>query len=94
MRDISILINMEMPTDDEILCINIHPDGKVCIALDLECKQIATAVSVPPHGDLIERDALLKGNGRYIISFGKEGIDVAEIERAPAIISASEESET
>lgn len=49
---------VEMPTNGEILCINIHPDGKVCIALDLECKQIATAVPVPPHGRLIDADAL------------------------------------
>lgn len=47
-------------------------------------------ISVPPHGDLIDRDALMKGEGRYIISFGKEGIDVAEIERAPTIIPAGE----
>ncbi len=47
-------------------------------------------VSVPPHGDLIDRDALMKGEGRYIISFGKEGIDVAEIERTPTVIPASE----
>ena len=50
-------------------------------------------VPVPPHGDLIARDALMKGEGRYIISFGKEGIDVAEINRAPTIIPA-EEGET
>lgn len=45
-------------------------------------------VPVPPNGDLIDRDALMKGEGRYIISFGKEGIDVAEINRAPTIIPA------
>ncbi len=45
-------------------------------------------VPVPPHGDLIDRDALIKGEGRYLISFGKEGIDVAEINRAPTIIPA------
>lgn len=50
-------------------------------------------ISIPPHGDLIERDMLLKGDGRYIISFGKEGIDVAEINRAPTIIPASEEGD-
>lgn len=50
--------DMEMPKDEEMLCINIYPDGKVCINLDLECTQIATAVSVPPHGRLIDADAL------------------------------------
>ena len=41
-----------------------------------------------PHGDLIERDALLRGEGRYIIALGKEGIDVEEIKRAPMVIEA------
>jgi hypothetical protein len=49
---------MEMPTDGEFLCINVYPDGKVCINLDLDCKQVATAVPVPPHGRLIDADAL------------------------------------
>lgn len=48
---------MEMPKDGELLCINIYPDGKVCINLDLDCNQIATAVPVPPHGRLIDADA-------------------------------------
>lgn len=43
-----------------------------------------------PHGRLIDADALMKGEGRYIISFGKEGIDVAEISRAPTIIPAED----
>lgn len=55
----SILIkNIEMPKDGEMLCINIYPDGKVCINLDLDCKQIATAVHVPPHGRLTDADAV------------------------------------
>lgn len=55
----SILIRgMEMPKDGELLCIDIHPDGKVCINLDLSCEKVGTAIPVPPHGDLIERDAL------------------------------------
>lgn len=46
---------MEMPKDGELLCINIYPDGKVCINLDLKCKQIATAVPIPSQtrGDSI-----------------------------------------
>lgn len=39
-----------MPKNEEMLCINIYPDGKVCINLDLDCKQIATAVPVPSCG--------------------------------------------
>ena len=53
-----------------------------------------SAVSVPPHGDLIDRKALLEGEGRYSISLCKEGIDVEEILRAKTIIPASEEGET
>jgi hypothetical protein len=56
----SILIKgVEMPKGDEMLCINICPDGKVYIDFDLKCKRIATAVPVPPHGRLIDADALM-----------------------------------
>ena len=94
--------DMDMPKDGEMLCINIYPDGKVCINLDLECKQIATAVSVPKHGRLIDADAL-----------EDEGADVHEdvmccgyvedaiwgfshdmIHNAPTVIPASKEDKT
>ena len=45
---------------------------------------------IPKHGRLIDADALLRGDGRYIITFGKEGIDIEEIERAPTILEAEE----
>lgn len=49
-------------------------------------------VEVPtPHGDLIDRDRLLRGEGRYVIALGKDGIDVSEIERAPTVIEAEGE---
>ena len=44
-----------------------------------------------PHGDLIDRKALMEGEGRYFISLCKEGIDVEEILRAKTIIPASKE---
>lgn len=57
----SVLVKgMEMPKDGELLCISIYPDEKVCINLDLLCRQIATAVPVPPHGDLIDADKLVE----------------------------------
>lgn len=57
----SILIKgMQMPKADHLLCINIYPNGKVCINLDLECKQVATAAPVLPHGRLIDADALFE----------------------------------
>ena len=84
---------MDMPQDGGMLCINIYPDGKVCINLDLECKQIATAVPVPPHGDLIDRSALMV----ELMDRGIEGIqtdDWHEIQQsimdAPTIIHAEE----
>lgn len=49
-------------------------------------------IEVPePHGDLIDRKALMEGEGRYFISICKEGIDVEEILRAKTIIPASKE---
>ena len=56
----SILITgLDMPKDGEQLCININPDGKVCINLDLSCEKVGTAVPVPPHGRLIDADEFL-----------------------------------
>lgn len=57
----SILIkSIEMPTEDEMLFLRIYPNGKVTIDGDLECKQIATAVPVQPHGRLIDADELMQ----------------------------------
>ena len=88
---------MEMP-DGCVVCPffieNRHDrgDDSLCRASRKEVKCGCPLVPVPPHGDLIDRDALIKGEGRYIISFGKEGIDIAEINRAPTIIEAEEET--
>ena len=87
----SILIKgMEMPKDGELLCINIYPNGKVCIDMDLKCKQIATAVSVPPHGRLIDADAL---RDKWIWGDTDrlgytECVEVIDIDNAPTIIEA------
>lgn len=96
----SILIKgMKMPKDDEILYIDIYPDGKVCIDMDLRCKQVASAVPVLPHGRLIDADAVFKrlqkqamsvwgnGNPRYQIVL--EVMDA--IRFAPTIIPAEED---
>ncbi len=50
---------LQMPKDGEIVCIDIHPDGKVSINLDLKCRQIATAIPVPGHGKLVDVDKLI-----------------------------------
>lgn len=95
---------MDMPKDGEMLCINIYPDGKVCINLDLDCKQIATAVHVPPHGRLIDADALrakqqedadlFQGSTAYGDKCRRDEAmnAVANIVNAPTIIPAKEET--
>lgn len=56
MADI-LIRGMEMPKDGEMLYINIYPNGKVCISLDLKCEQVATAVPLPEgHGRLVDAD--------------------------------------
>ena len=48
-----IIDGLDMPKgEDSRLCIDIYPSGKVCIDLDLELKQIATA-SAPKRGKWI-----------------------------------------
>lgn len=47
---------MEMPK--RWMVINIHADGRVTAHFDEFGKMIGKAVSVPPHGRLIDADAL------------------------------------
>ena len=62
----SILIKgMQMPKEDELLCIRIYPSGKVTVDMDLQCKQIAEAVELPKHGALIDQDELYNGTTRW-----------------------------
>lgn len=51
-----IIKGIEMPTTTVLFCI--HPDGKVFADLEGGWKEYK-AVPVPPHGDLIDVDALL-----------------------------------
>lgn len=72
----SLLIkNMEMPKDKAIAVV-IHPDGTaysaemlagVCTKYLTDCE----AIPVPPHGDLVDRDAIRKDwleNYRYALT--------------------------
>ena len=89
----SVLIKgMEMPKEG-YKGIYVHSNGSVYESTNSEYiwHKIASAVPVPPHGDLIDRKALLEGEGRYLISLCKEGIDIEEILRAKTVIPASEE---
>lgn len=94
----SILIKgMDMPADGELLCINIHPDGKVCINLDLECEKVGEAVPVQAHGRLIDADMLYKRIKTECNPYGKPTISYEDGNRVmhviigtPTIIPAEE----
>lgn len=87
---------MKMPKEDRAFCIIIHHDGKVCHFFDLQCKQIATAVSVPDHGDLIDK------SGVEVLSWtdGEHGTDFEDgvlfvldkLDELPVIIPAEGEN--
>ena len=48
-----VYINMEMPK--KVLTVEIHPDGYVCLQ---NGNKVGEAIPVPPHGRLIDADAL------------------------------------
>ena len=83
-----IYINgIDMPAHG--IVIDIRADGRVSNHYDENCKQIATATAVPPHGDLIDRKALLKSqHGVYFLE-----TLLPAVKNAPTIIPASEEGE-
>ena len=89
-----VYINMEMPKPGEVIRIYNNGEARRCHVTEQEAFEVGIAIPVPePHGDLIDRRALLKGEGRYLISLCKEGIDVEEILRAKTVIPATEEGE-
>ena len=67
--------------------IRIQPNGEV---LDLHGFHIgATAIEVPPHGDLIDRNALPWENQCFMLTDPEEwGLKARDIENAPTIIPA------
>ena len=81
---------LRLPKKGRYTSFTVYSDGRVVFKFGGD--HAGQATEVPPHGDLIDRDALMKGEGRYLISFGKEGIDIAEINRTPTIIPAEEET--
>ena len=93
----SILIRgMEMPTEDEEIIIRISSDGAVMTEYALPITW-AKAVPVPPHGQLIDADALMKQLQSYWncnddFDFANKLVWKA-IETAPTIVDA-EEGET
>lgn len=87
---------MEMPKDNEILCINIMANGNVYYSLDLNVNTIANAVHVPPHGRLIDAD---EDTSNYVTiwdcdcsEFGKQTVmAVDDLNYLPTIIPADKE---
>lgn len=62
-----IIINgLEMPKENKQLDIVIHPHGKVCYCLDLECEQIATATPVK-HAHWIHEHLASTSGGSYAV---------------------------
>lgn len=86
----SILITgLEMPTERESFNLTIKYNGTV---LDTETgMQVAEAHELPPHGRLIDADALLQEHERIIDSWGMAHIVSAQaVRNAPTIIEAEE----
>lgn len=46
---------IDMPKEDEMLFLNVYPDGKVTVNLDLKCMPIATAFQLPPLNIAVAR---------------------------------------
>lgn len=70
--------------------IFVYPDGKARaeLSVDYNKRKSHSLVPVPPHGDLIDRDALIK-NARTQFDWN-DVVDVEDIANAPAIIPAEE----
>lgn len=54
-----LIKNIEMPKETQC-CYTIFPNGKVIVHWDGKVLGEATAIELPPHGQLIDRDAVLK----------------------------------
>lgn len=98
----SVLIKgMEMPPEGCTFLVIIHPDGTLTNLKGNELK--ATAIEVPSHGDLIDRDALAvhkffcvehdisNADGGACYRRGWDDAVDAIMVNAPAVIPASEE---
>lgn len=82
---------IKMPVGEELLCLNIFPDGKVTNHFKLRCDGIARAFPVPDHERLIEAERLKEVFHRNVVS--GDAFDQL-IDIAPTIIPADKEGET
>lgn len=85
-----IITGLEMPTERESFNLTIKYNGTV---LDTETgMQVAEAHELPPHGDLIDRDALPWEKQGLLIADEDWALSCTLIEDAPTIIPAEEEN--
>ena len=103
----SVLINMEMPTSCDDCRFAVDGWCYVCLPeSDAERQRITTnycpLVNIPPHGDLIDRDALIISLETQDYSCAPDTLDdwtpmdmtkaeIADIKAAPTIIPAERE---
>ena len=88
MSDI-IIKDMEMPTERESFNLTIKYNGTV---LDTETgMQVAEAYELPPHGNLIDKNAIVLKDGPYEYDEWCEWA-LRQYQNAPTVIPASEEN--
>ena len=88
-RKCELFINCDDCEGLETRCAILGPIGYLNEIPNCFRHQNCPLVEVkPPHGRLKDVDKILNGEGRYVISFGKDGIDTEEINRSPTIIEA------
>lgn len=87
MSDI-LIKGMEMPKDGYHHMICIYADGTVSTG-----GRVYRAVPVPPHGRMIDADALIDDVRRNSESYFADDFAHEWVDKAPTIIPASEEGE-
>lgn len=84
------------PGDFQVIVMYVGADGK----LRAECEGTHEVVPVPPHGRLIDADALLESDAEYTIpNYNSDGYvadaegayTCVQIENAPTVIPADKE---
>lgn len=81
---------MDMPKPGERLSIDIDSSGKVSINLDLQCRQVGTAMQVPQHGRLGDLDRLADNMRSATAGMAHQASIMHEVRRAPTVIQAEE----
>lgn len=79
-----IMIDMDMPKDREVV-LRIDPKGEVYVYGSYPTA-LHKAVSVPPHGRLIDADALIADVRRHSESYFADDFAHEWVDKAPTII--------